>query len=403
MLIRRQAKEDALTDELLPHENWSNIPPHDATRLQEPLYEVWTWSKQRTQRVIETHGDTTYETDEFVGSDVSVAIRCPQQPAQGLLAPVDAYLSQNALYRFGLLWLEEPASKIDVATSQLQARLLAVALCRTEGEAALPELCRRARPGQPGSSILVVPLLALESDDIVLSTLAAQWAVSGVFRTLIGTNRRHRPIIRKVVMRILTSATEHRHHILLALITNGQPLLLQVVFDALVRWPKVGKKIRPNDIYECSRNLYELEAARLLCRIASLLPGNRAKTALSRLIQDGSRQTLHCATEELAQVDVDATVDALIQRTNERNDTKTLATIITALGRYAGVDVVMHIRELSGGILTTEEVKIAAENAITHIQERASAEGGRVSLVTDAIGGELSVTNPDMVNTSPSE
>jgi hypothetical protein len=398
-LLHRQNEEHDTTGEMLASEGWSDIPPNDATRLQEPAFEVWSWVRQRNQRVLETHDNTTYERNEFIGSDVSVAIRCPQQPAQGLLAPVDTHLSRNALYRSGMLWLEQPASKIDIAISQQQARLVGVALCRTEGDAALPELCRRARPGQPGSSYLVVPLLALESDDESLSTLAKQWAACGVFRTLIGTNRRHGPVMSKVTTRILNAATKDRHDMLLALLRTGQPLLLKVAFSTLERWPQVGNKMRPEDICKYAQDLYEPEAVRLICRIAATLPGQSAKEALVRLIQESPPQALYYAAEELARVDLDATVGSLLQRTNSEDDAQTMATVITALGLYADVNVVMQIRELSEGLLTSAMIRSAANDAIDQIQARARADAGQVSLISESSGGEVSMASSESPET----
>ena len=404
-LTKLRRDENEITDEIPASEGWSALPPPDAIRLKESAFEVWAWSRSRHQRVVETRGEITYETEEAVGYDVNVAVRCPQEPTKGLLAPIDAHLSQHALYRFGLLWIEQPAAEIDATLGQLEARLVSVALCRTQGDAALPELCRRARPGQPGSARLAIPLLALETEDDALETLASQWAVSGVFRTLIGTNRHHAPIMSKVALRMLNAVDTGRDEMLLALLRNGQPMLLEVAINALRRWPQEGGQIQPNHIVECSHNLYDAQAIKLLCRFCAALPSERAQAMLQRLIQAGTAEVILYAAEELAGLDIDATVTALLQRTNGNSyiTPEIAATVITSLGRYAGVDVVMHIRELSDGMLTTEEVKIAAENAITYIQERASAEGGRVSLVTDAFGGEVSVATPDMVDTSPSE
>jgi len=391
--FRRQAIEEALTDELFPHEDWSAIPPNDAIRLQESKFEVWTWSRAQTQRVVEKDGDSTYERDEFIGSHVSVAVRCPEQPTQGLLAPVDAYLSRTALYRFGLLWLEKPASNIDVTTTQLAARLVGAALCRIHGSEALVELCQRARPGQPGSYFLMAPLLALELDHESLTTLASQWAVGGVFRTLIGTGRHHDPMMASVAMRVLDASDNERHELLLALLHNGQPMLLQVVIDALSRWHEDRNSLRPEDIVECSRYVRQTESVRLLCHIASLLSGSRAKHALSRLVETTHPWLLECALEELARLDIDTAVRLLLERLNaEEDDQAVLTVLLSALGKYAGVDAVMRIRRLTDGLMIHGDIKDAAKDAIAQIQSRAQAEAGRISLAASTMGGDVSIS-----------
>ena len=127
-LTKLRRDENEITDEIPASEGWSALPPPDAIRLKESAFEVWAWSRPRHQRVVEERGEITYEREEAVGYDVNVAVRCPQEPTKGLLAPIDAHLSQHALYRFGLLWIEQPAAEIDATLGQLEARLVSLSL-----------------------------------------------------------------------------------------------------------------------------------------------------------------------------------------------------------------------------------------------------------------------------------